>query len=383
MQSDVFACTFNDVLIVPKYSEITSRRDVDISVDFGMFKLYHPSISANMKHITEHRMAQGMIDEGGMGIIHRFCTVEREVEEYRKVQAYIDSPGDTVTANSVLFSENINAPEGTSATTYTTNSGQTVSVTNKKNHNGVVGVSIGVQEEDVDRFIALYDAGARIFCIDIAHGHCKQMKDMLEKIKLNRKDVYIIAGNVATADGAYDLADWGANCVKVGIGPGSACMTRKNTGIGVPQLYALESVQKEFVNQGIKNVKIIADGGMTSPGDITKALKYADAVMLGNMLSGTTETPGAVFEDENGRFYKVYAGSASGENKVQNGSVNEYVEGIAKTTTFRGHVKHILRKIKHGIQSAFSYVGASNMVEFKRKCEFIEITSGGRDESKI
>jgi IMP dehydrogenase len=210
------------------------------------------------------------------------------------------------------------------------------------------------------------------------------MKNMLKWIEeRNLKDIYVVAGNVATPEGAYDLAtEWGADCVKVGIGPGSACLTRKNTGVGVPQLFALETIHEEFARQGIK-AKIIADGGMSVRGDIPKGMKYANAAMLGLMLAGTTETPGKVFTDENGELYKVYAGSASGESKVSNGDANEFVEGVAKTVRFRGHVEHILRYIKEGLQSAYSYVGAKTTPEFQEKCEFGEMTAGGKTESKI
>jgi IMP dehydrogenase/GMP reductase len=163
----------------------------------------------------------------------------------------------------------------------------------------------------------------------------------------------------------------------------SACMTRKNTGVGIPQLYAIQEVHEEFKRQGINNVATISDGGITSPGDVAKAFKYSDFVMVGGYISGTTECPGSVFKNKRGELYKVYAGSASGETKVANGKTADFVEGIAMEIPFRGHVKYMLKEIKEGVQSAFSYVGASNMQEFKEKCEFIEISDGGRAESKL
>jgi len=164
----------------------------------------------------------------------------------------------------------------------------------------------------------------------------------------------------------------------------SACLTRKNTGIGVPQLYALESIREEFSKQGIKNVEIIADGGMSSIGDIAKSLRFADACMLGGMLAGTTETPGEVMVGEDGSFLKNYFGSASTQNKIStNNGANEYIEGVAKTVPFRGHVRHILKHIKHGLQSSLAYTNSKNLKEFKQNCEFIEITSGGKTESRI
>lgn len=372
------AYTFSDVLIVPKYSEIESRRNVDLSSDFGNFKIGLPVFSANMKAITGSQMAIAMAKSEGMGILHRFCSIEQSVQDFIAVKQYFEDKEITVTHNSCSAKEAFPSSIGNSETNYC------FEPMLKKYSNKVVGVSIGVQEEDKDRFGKLYEVGARIFCIDIAHGHCKLMKNIISWIKSqNLKDIHIIAGNVATVDGAYDLCEWGASSVKIGIGPGSACLTRKNTGVGVPQLYALESISEDFRRQGIKDIKIIADGGLSSTGDIAKCLKYAHAACLGSMLSGVTETPGNVFTNDKGEFYKTYMGSASGENKTSNGNANEFVEGVAKTVPFRGHVKHVLKNIKDGLQSAFSYVGARNLEEFQQKCEFVRITSGGRSESKI
>jgi IMP dehydrogenase len=191
-------------------------------------------------------------------------------------------------------------------------------------------------------------------------------------------DVTLIAGNIATADGYKALLDWGADAVKVGIGPSPVCRTRYNTGVGVPQLAALEEVYNESLNA--KNpIQIIADGGISHVGDIAKALKYADAVMIGSMIAGTSETPGPVFRNEAGELYKVYGGSASGENKGE----NRFVEGVIKPVKFNGKVKYILKEIEQGLQSSFSYVGANNHKEFQKNCEFVEISNGSRQESKV
>ena len=352
------ALTFSDVLIVPKYSEIESRRDVDISVSINKsFNLSLPIISANMKSITGSKMAAAMALGGGLGILHRFMSIEDAVKE---------------------FNETISLITQGMSTTWCWNK---------------VGVSIGVGEEDKKRFDALYEAGAQIFCLDVAHGHSKKVKETLKWINersyndskygtRDRDSLTIIAGNVATAEGAYDLADWGADVIKVGIGPGRACTTRLKTGVGIPELHAIKEAHDEFKRQGIDK-DIIADGGIENVGDICKALKYATAVMTGSFLSGTSETPGHVYRDENQNFYKVYQGSASGENKNESGYTVEFIEGISIKVPFRGHVKHILREIEHGIKSSCSYVGAKNLIEFKKNCEFIEISSGGKKESKL
>lgn len=346
------ALTFSDVLIIPKYSEVESRKDVDLGTPINKnLTLSLPILSANMKSITGPKMAATMAINGGLGILHRFTTIE-------------DSVRDFIEAKSLISESKLVHP----------------SLTNLR-----IGVSVGVQDGDKRRFDALCEAGARIFCIDVAHGHSKRSKDMINWVNQNsftRQDLTIIAGNVATGNGAYDLADWGADIIKVGIGPGHACTTRRATGVGVPQLHAIREAYEEFVRQGV-NKKIISDGGIETVGDICKALKYSNAVMVGNFISGTSETPGKVFRDENQNFYKVYQGSASGENKNDSGYAAEYIEGISKKVQFRGHVKHILREIEQGIKSSCSYVGAFNLYEFRDKCKFIEISGGGKVESKI
>lgn len=376
------AYTFSDVLIVPKYSEIESRRNVDISSDFEKFKIELPIFSANMKSITEEKMAIAMAENAGIGILHRFCSIENAVKMFLAVKNHFENITDgesiSVGNSSIYFHVDNKITETSGSCTMSS----IVKPICKRDFN--VGVSIGVQEEDKERFSKLYEAGSRIYVIDIANGFCKLMKDIVCWIKSqNLKDIYVIGGNIATAEAAYELAEWGVNCVKCGIGPGSACLTRKNTGIGVPQLYALETIAEEFRRQGVKSVKIISDGGMSSIGDIAKSLKFADACMLGSMISGTTETPQDVSVGADGSFFKTYFGSASLENKIANYGANEYIEGISKIVPFRGHVKHILRHIKQGLQSAFSYVGANDLQEFQEKCEFIEITGGGKTESKI
>ena len=158
----------------------------------------------------------------------------------------------------------------------------------------------------------------------------------------------------------------------------SVCRTRFNTGVGVPQLYALEQVFLASQDEK-KPISIIADGGIGHVGDIAKALVYADAVMLGSMIAGTAETPGPVFRNEENEFYKVYGGSASGENKGE----NRFVEGVIKIVKFKGKVKYILREIEHGLQSAFSYVGARNLADFQSNAKLQVISSGAQKESKL
>jgi IMP dehydrogenase len=340
------AHTYSDVLITPKYSEIETRSSVDLSTKIGNHSFDLPVISSNMKDVTGYKMAVEMGTYGALGCLHRFSTIQQSVIDFSDAYRTLE-----------LIS---------------------------KQHN--IGVSIGVQEEDKERFNALYKAGARVFCIDVAHGHHILVKKMLHWInnqfiqgaRHERKGVTLIAGNIATPDAYDDLVDWGADAVKVGIGPSPVCRTRYNTGVGVPQLAALEAVHQASMGSD-RPISIIADGGISHVGDIAKALKYADAAMIGSMLSGTSETPGNVFRNEDGEFYKVYGGSASGENKGE----NRFVEGIIKTSKFKGHAKYILREIEQGLQSAFSYVGATDLHGFQNNCEFVHISAGARGESRI
>jgi len=350
--------TFSDVLISPRYSEVYSRSKVDISSNMGAFTLELPVISANMRNITGAKMTYAQYQHGALGILHRFNSTKEAIEEFQDAMDYIIHGKLMLDYKPTTYSPELKYK---------------------------VGVSIGVHETDKERFEKLYEYGARIFCIDVAHGHHILVKNMLTWIRTNhsdKKDIVLIGGNVATAEGALDIHSWGADIIKVGIGPGAVCQTRQNTGVGVPQLQALQEIREAAVAKNI-DLKIIADGGVKTTGDIAKALKYANALMIGSLFAGTSETPGDVFEDQNGQFYKVYGGSASAENKLSSGKENKFVEGMMKTVPFRGHVKYILRRIKENVQSAFSYVGAFNLTEFQQNAEFRYISGGGRSESKL
>lgn len=338
--------TFSDILIEPQYSEVLSRKNVcTMSTLSKHVALAVPVISANMRNITDKKMAVEVYKCGGLGILHRFNTICEVVAEYRNACSGICYPQDHF------------------------------------------GVSIGVKEEDKLRFTALYEAGARIFCIDVAHGDHVLVKNMFEWIQQElgsylRPEVTLIAGNVATAIGAKHLVEWGADVVKVGIGGGSVCETRRNTGVGIPQFSALQDIDALREQEGYE-FAIISDGGIVHIGDVAKAMIFADAVMVGSLIAGTSETPGKVFRDQDDQFYKVYGGSASGENKMSSGHEPQFVEGIMKAVPFRGHVKHILREVHQGLQSAFSYSGAKNLQEFQAKVKWNEISTGSRIESKI
>ena len=217
------ALTFSDVMFEPQYSEVASRSDVSTETKFSNFSLDVPVISANMSDITGPEMAFAMYKNGALGILHRFSG---------------DGLDDFFAATNLIHEYNIDVKNTL-----------TIDPTLK------VGVSIGVQEDDRKRFHALFDAGAKIFCIDIAHGHCKKMYDTLTYLNSlpQRGEFSVIAGNVATYHGALDLAKWGANSIKCGVGPGSVCQTRKNTGAGIPQLYAIMEARRA-INSRKENI---------------------------------------------------------------------------------------------------------------------------------
>ena len=385
------AYTFNGVLIKPKFSKVESRaRDVNLETRLGNLTIKLPVITANMKNITGPAMAAAVAEAGGLGLLHRFCTIEENVEMYNKARHIIASNYDyTPHLSPVELMQKwmpVLYPPSTDSTESTALSSAVILESSDEWMAINVGVSIGVKEEDKERFEKLYAVGARIFCIDVAHGHHILVKRMLHWInreifnwdRHGRGGITLIAGNVATPEGYADLSAWGADVVKVGIGPSPVCRTRFNTGVGVPQLYALQTVHEESMR--LKHpTSIIADGGIGHVGDIAKAMKYADAVMIGSMIAGTSETPGQVFRNEEGEFFKTYGGSASGENKGE----NRFVEGVIKQVKFRGKVKYIFREIEQGLQGSYSYVGARNTNEFHDKCEFIRIDVGAQRESKI
>jgi IMP dehydrogenase len=341
------ALSFDDISLVPRYNNIASRSEADTSVQFGNLKLGIPVFSSNMDTITGSRMASVMKDLGGLGFLHRFCSIEENITMYN------DARVEAV-------------------------------------------VSLGVNE-GLDRFSALYEVGARYFCIDIAHGHSKAVGQMITKIKEFSDDTFVVAGNVCHAAGAEYLADKGADAVKVGIGPGSVCSTRMKTGFGVPQFTAIQDCRRV-------NCFIIADGGIRYPGDAVKALYAgADAIMIGGMLAGTDETPGEIIEHitksrvkpmsqysselvvEESEAYKVFRGMASKEAQDDfMGSMNDWktAEGIEIRVPAKGPVVNIVNDLVGGIRSGMTYCGANNLKQIRERADHVEISAAGSAEGK-
>lgn len=331
--------TFDDVLLVPGYNGIRSRQAVTTDVELPRadrpITLRLPVVSANMDTVTGGDMAIAMAKLGGLGILHRFMTIEANVAEYKRASAA-----------------------------------------------GPVGVSIGVSGDAMERAEALVSAGADILCVDVAHGHSKMVNQTVRALREKYGDnLCIIAGNVATYAGADYLAAAGADIIKVGIGPGSVCTTRIKTGFGVPQLTAILDCRKV-------DRPIIADGGIRVPGDAVKALAAGAAyIMLGGMLAGTEETPGSrvakVGPDGKETFVKVFRGMASREAQEDfMGAMADWktAEGVSTEVAARGPVASVIGDVMGGIRSGMTYCGAANLKELQRKAQFMEVSRASVDE---
>ena len=326
--------SFDDVLLVPNYSDIESRSEVDIGNNLGFHKFKMPIISSPMDTVTEGEMSRAMAKLGGLGIVHRY----NDIEEQQKI---------------------IESMAGNYNPSY-------------------LAVAVGITGDYLDRAHAAVNAGATILCVDVAHGHHSLMKKALQKLRQSLPvGVHIMAGNVATLEAFNDLADWGADSVKVGIGGGSICSTRIQTGHGMPTLQSVLECAKSD-----RSAKLIADGGIKTSGDIVKALAAgADFVMLGSLLGGTDESPGEIYTSLDGKKYKAYRGMASREAQVDwRGKVGS-LEGISTTVPYKGSVVNILEDLTRGIRSGFSYSGARTMDEFHSKSRFIEQTPASQIES--
>ena len=324
--------SYDDVLLVPQYSDIRSRSEINISSDLGHgVRLQLPIFASPMDTISEGAMADTMGKVGASAIIHRYNTIDKQVGEVQKVM----SPA-------------------------------------------VVGGAVGISGDYLERASALADGGAGFLCIDVAHGHHIMMKEALWELRrLFGENYHIMAGNVATLEGINDLADWGADSVRCNIGGGSICSTRVQTGHGLPGLQTIIECAKTD-----RDVKIIADGGIKNSGDIVKALAAgADAVMVGSLLAGTTETPGEIFYDTEGFRWKTYRGMASKEAQVDWRGKYSSFEGVASRVPYRGDASSIISDIEKGIRSGFSYTGARNLIELQAKAQFVTQTASGLSES--
>jgi IMP dehydrogenase len=322
--------TFNDVLLMPRYSEIDSRSTP--SLKSRVTKNYYldmPIISANMDTITEVGMANKMHELGGLGILHRFMTVEQQVNQVKQIK-------------------------------------------------GLKAASIGVKSEGMTRADYLADSGVNILTIDIAHGNSIMMLEVLDYVKKKYPKIDVIAGNVATFDGVQRLIEHGADAVKVGIGPGSMCTTRIVTGCGVPQLTALAMCVQEAQRH---DIPVIADGGIKNSGDIVKAFAVgAETVMMGSLFSGCDETPVPTI---NGK--KIYRGMASTAAQMSwKGSMSDNIsaEGEACFVDSKGSVEKVVSQLCGGIRSGMTYLNAKSIQDIYSNATFMEMTNLGLIESQ-
>ena len=463
------ALTYDDVLLVPQYSSVDSRRVLSTrSWLTKKIALQSPIVSANMDVVTESEMAITMAREGGIGMIHRFMTIAeqaRQIERVKKAESFIvDNPitmteshtvGDVkrtveetgtggilivdkyqkligiVSTRDLLFENDYDRPvieimtrdvhsaapdtslkeaerllheyrveklplvngDGKVAGLITLKDIMKITQYPKatKDAKGrlAVGAAVGVRDKEMRRVEAVLQAGADCIVVDIAHGDSHLEIEMIENIRKHFPEAQIIGGNVASADGTKRLIDAGVDCVKVGVGPGSICVTRQVAGSGVPQLTAIIECSEAARPSGIP---IIADGGIRYPGDVAKAIAAgAQTVMIGSLLAGTDESPGLIMT-RRGHKYKASRGMASlaaniernkrEGNDLTREEIEDYVaEGVEAAVPYRGRAREVLTQLVGGLQSGMSYSGAHTIEEFQEKAIFIRMTGSGLKES--
>ena len=352
--------TFDDVLLIPAESHVLPN-EVDLSTKLAdNIKLNIPLISAGMDTVTEGAMAIAMALQGGLGVVHKNMSIQAQASEVANVKSVVVPSNATKAA---------------------------VDDQNRL----LCAAAVGVTSDTFERAEALLEAGADAIVIDTAHGHSAGVLRKIKEIREHFPKQTLIAGNVATGDATRALFDAGVDVVKVGIGPGSICTTRIVAGVGVPQITAIydsATAAREY------HKPIIADGGIKYSGDVVKALAAGgNAVMLGSMLSGTTEAPGDIFE-ENGKKFKRYRGMGSvgamaqahgSSDRYFQGGVNEanklVPEGVEARVEYKGDVSDVVFQINGGLRSGMGYCGAANIPELIEKAQFVQITNAGLRES--
>ena len=340
------ALTFDDVTMAPKYSEVLPS-EVDTSIKLSnSLTLKIPLLSSAMDTVTESKMAIAIARAGGIGVIHRNLDVKKQIKEIRKV----------------------------------------------KKLGLLVGAAVGAGPSELKRAEAILKEKVDLIVVDTAHGHSKKVAEIIKAIKkIKTNKTALCAGNIATTVAAKFLIKLGVDIIKVGIGPGSICTTRLVAGIGVPQLSAILEVKK-----GIKNnkVKIISDGGIKYSGDLAKALSAgADAIMIGSLFAGSTETPGKLVK-KNGKLFKRFRGMGS-VGAMNKGSADRYFqikqkdsskyvpEGVEGFVKYKGKVKSIIYMLVGGLKSSMGYLGAKKIPNLKNKPNFLKITKAGFYESMV
>ena len=467
------ALTFDDVLLVPDYSDILPK-DVDLKTQLtSSLSLNIPLLSAAMDTVTESRMSIALSEQGGIGIIHKNLSNEAQASEVRRVKKYESGiVRDPITIRSdnlvgeliqltnelkisgmpvvddgqlvgIVTSRDFRNEQNASAkvaeimtpkeklitaregekldeikrllqdnriekillvdSDFTLTGLVTLKDINKsldfpnaaRDEEGrlLVGAAIGTKKDTMDRAEALIKAGVDVLVVDSAHGHSEGVLEQIRQIKSHYKDIQIIGGNVATAEGALALVKAGVDAVKVGIGPGSICTTRIVTGVGVPQITAIADVSEALRNKGIP---LIADGGIRFSGDLAKAIAAGGhAVMLGGALAGTEEAPGEV-ELYQGRSYKSYRGMGSmGAMSGDQDSSDRYFqdsadaneklvpEGIEGRVPYKGWMEAVVHQMMGGLRQSMGYTGSKDIETMRTKPKFIQITTAGVNESHV
>ncbi|BAE81199.1 inosine-5'-monophosphate dehydrogenase [Chlamydia felis Fe/C-56] len=339
------ALTFDDVLLVPQYSEVLPGEaclsaSVSESLDLAI-----PILSAAMDSVTELSMAIAMAEAGGLGVIHKNMDLDEQVSMVKHIKSQASSLA--------------------------------------------VGCSVGIGQQGLQRADVLVEAGVDAVVVDTAHGHSRLVLDTAKTLKKHYPSVTLIVGNIVSREAALCLGEIGVDAVKVGIGPGSICTTRIISGVGLPQLTAVMDVSEALRDS---SVRVIADGGMRYSGDIVKALAAgAHCVMLGSMLAGTNEAPGEIVH-VNEQAYKMYRGMGSlgamkrgsAERYFQEHNAKKFVpEGVEGLVPYKGSLHDVLYQILGGIRSGMGYVGARNLEELRKNAVFARITHSGRTESHI
>ena len=467
------ALTFDDVLLVPDYSDILPK-DVDLKTQLtSSLSLNIPLLSAAMDTVTESRMSIALSEQGGIGIIHKNLSNEAQASEVRRVKKYESGiVRDPITIRSdnlvgeliqltnelkisgmpvvddgqlvgIVTSRDFRNEQNASAkvaeimtpkeklitaregekldeikrllqdnriekillvdSDFTLTGLVTLKDINKsldfpnaaRDEEGrlLVGAAIGTKKDTMDRAEALIKAGVDVLVVDSAHGHSEGVLEQIRQIKSHYKDIQVIGGNVATAEGALALVKAGVDAVKVGIGPGSICTTRIVTGVGVPQITAIADVSEALRNKGIP---LIADGGIRFSGDLAKAIAAGGhAVMLGGALAGTEEAPGEV-ELYQGRSYKSYRGMGSmGAMSGDQDSSDRYFqdsadaneklvpEGIEGRVPYKGWMEAVVHQMMGGLRQSMGYTGSKDIETMQTKPKFIQITTAGVNESHV
>jgi len=364
------AYTYDDFVLVPVYSDIKSRKDPDISTHVPNFQYDIPIVSAPMNTVTEADMLVTMSQLGGVGVLHRYMSVEDQLAITKEVYARLSDAGHLGVGSF--------PPTGTEP----------------------FYVAVGANGDFKERVKRLHKVGVKGFCVDVANGHNVHCLKAVEEIRRLVPDARIMAGNVCSFDGAYRLAEAGCNSIRVGVGPGAVCTTRQITGHGVPQLSAIEDctrikspqeygwtgrgTEQDYAKKAFPEVAIIADGGIRKPGDIVKALAIgADAVMIGSMLAGCQETPGDYIE-EGDRLFKYYHGMASEEGREKwfdKSKVGLPSEGVSKKVPYVGRkASKIINGLCQSIKVGLSYSGARDIRELREKAIWMRQTGNGYSE---